>query len=247
MPAPTIMTMTTNADHDGGDDDADDVCVVLMCLCAGQPKTISPGNHLLKINSIELEDFKFIDNAKHLMLHVETEPIEGFTGFMIDKDNDSKGHYAGQIGRVKASQYAYADGETKSGIKIQRDRSILMFLQGLSKAFEFYDWFINEDGKHATIEKFVDALNKAKPFEDKYIDFCIAGKEYEGKTGYINFDMWLPKAEGKKYAFGAEKDGVVIVYNEAKHLKKLEVKEVKSFGDDDVFLKPKTSSDFSLD
>ena len=37
---------------------------------SGQPKTISPGNHLLKINSIELEDFKFIDNAKHLMLHV---------------------------------------------------------------------------------------------------------------------------------------------------------------------------------
>ena len=60
--------------------------------------------------------------------------------------------------------------------------------------------------------------------------------------------MWLPKAEGKKYAFGAEKDGVVIVYNETKHLKKLEVKEVKSFGDDeDVFEKPKTSSDFSLD
>jgi hypothetical protein len=54
---------------------------------SGQPKTISPGNHVLKINSIELEDFKFIDNAKHLMLHVETEHIEGFTGFMIDKDD----------------------------------------------------------------------------------------------------------------------------------------------------------------
>ena len=211
---------------------------------AGQPKTISPGNHLLKINSIELEDFKFIDNAKHLMLHVETEPIEGFTGFMIDKDDESKGHYAGQIGRVKASQYAYADGETKSGIKIQRDRSILMFLQGLSKAFEFYDWFINEDGKHATIEKFVAALNKAKPFEDKYVDFCVAGKEYEGKTGYINFDMWLPKAENKKYAYGDN----VMNYDETKHLKKIEVKEVKGFGDDDDFTKPtKGSSDFSLD
>jgi hypothetical protein len=210
----------------------------------GQPKTISPGNHLLKINSIDLEDFKFIDNAKHLMLHVETEPIEGFTGFMIDKDDESKGHYAGQIGRVKASQYAYADGETKSGIKIQRDRSILMFLQGLSKAFEFYDWFINEDGKHATIEKFVDALNKAKPFEGKYIDFCVAGKEYEGKTGYINFDMWLPKAENKKYAFGDN----VMAYDETKHLKKIEIKEVKGFGDDDDFTKPtKGSSDFSLD
>lgn len=211
---------------------------------AGQPKTISPGNHLLKINSIELEDFKFIDNAKHLMLHVETEPIEGFTGFMIDKDDESKGNYTGQIGRVKASQYAYADGETKSGIKIQRDRSILMFLQGLSKAFEFYDWFINEDGKHATIEKFVAALNKAKPFEGKYIDFCVAGKEYEGKTGYINFDMWLPKAENKKYAFGDN----VMAYDETKHLKKIEVKEVKGFGDDDDFTKPtKGSSDFSLD
>jgi hypothetical protein len=211
---------------------------------AGQPKTISPGNHLLKINSIELEDFKFIDNAKHLMLHVETEPIEGFTGFMIDKDDESKGNYTGQIGRVKASQYAYADGETKSGIKIQRDRSILMFLQGLSKAFEFYDWFINEDGKHATIEKFVAALNKAKPFKDKYVDFCVAGKEYEGKTGYINFDMWLPKAENKKYAFGDN----VMAYDETKHLKKIEIKEVKGFGDDDDFTKPtKGSSDFSLD
>jgi hypothetical protein len=76
----------------------------------------------------------------------------------------------------------------------------------------------------------------------------VAGKEYEGKTGYTNYDMWLPKAEGKKYAFGAEDDAVVIKYDEAKHLKKLEVKEVKSFGDDDdVFNKPKTSSDFSLD
>jgi hypothetical protein len=60
--------------------------------------------------------------------------------------------------------------------------------------------------------------------------------------------MWLPKSEGKKYAFGAIEAGTVISFDEAKHLKKLEVKDVKSFGDDDdVFLKPKTSSDFSLD
>ena len=60
--------------------------------------------------------------------------------------------------------------------------------------------------------------------------------------------MWLPKAEGKKYAFGALEAGVVIPYDETKHLKKLEVKDVKSFGDDDdVFTSPKTSSDFSLD
>ena len=91
-------------------------------------------------------------------------------------------------------------------------------------------------------------LNGSKPFKDKYVDFCVAGKEYEGKTGYTNYDLWLPKAEGKKYAIVQEDSDSVIRFDETKHVKKLEVKEVKSFGDDDdVFNKPKTSSDFSLD
>ena len=215
---------------------------------SGLPKTITPGNHVLKINSIELEDFKFIPGAFHLMMHVETAPIEGFEGFMIDKDDESKGRYQGQIGRVKASQYAFADGETKTGIKIQRDRSILIFLRTLAHTLQLDSWFVEQDGKHETIEDFVKEFSKTADFREKYLEFCVAGKEYEGKTGYTNYDMWLPKAEGKKYAFGAEQDDVVIVYNETKHLKKLEVKEVKSFGDeDDVFHKPKTSSDFSLD
>jgi len=75
---------------------------------SGMPKTIAPGNHVLKVNSIHLEEFTFIDGAYHLMLNVETPPIDDFEGFMIDKDDESKGHYAGQIGRVKASQYAFA-------------------------------------------------------------------------------------------------------------------------------------------
>ena len=215
---------------------------------SGLPKTISPGNHVLKINSIELEEFKFIPGAYHLMMHVETQPIDGFEGFMIDKDDESKGRYQGQIGRVKASQYAFADGETKSGIKIQRDRSILIFLRTLAHTMQLDSWFLGQDGKHETIEEFVKEFNKTADFRDKYLEFCVAGKEYEGKSGYTNYDMWLPKAEGKKYAFGAEEDGAVITFDEAKHLKKLEVKDVKSFGDDDdVFKSPKSSSDFSLD
>jgi hypothetical protein len=215
---------------------------------SGLPKTITPGNHVLKINSIELEEFKFIPGAYHLMLHVETKPIEGFEGFFMDKDDESKGRYQGQIGRVKGSQYAFADGETKSGIKIQRDRSILIFLRTLAHSFNIDDWFLQQDGQHETIEEFVKAFNNTADFRGKFLEFCVAGKEYEGKTGYTNYDLWLPKAEGKKYAFGAEEAGVVIPFEETKHLKKLEVKEVKSFGDDDdTFLKPKTSSDFSLD
>jgi len=213
----------------------------------GLPKTISPGNHVLKINMIDLEDFKFIDGAKHLILHVETEPIPGFEGFAFDKDNPEKGHYAGQIGKIKASQYAFADGETKTGIKIQRDRSILIFLQSLCKTLGINDWFTEQDGKHDTIEDFVDAFNASAPIKDKYLEFCIAGKEYEGKTGYTNYDMWLPKADNRKYAFGEIEEGKVITFDESKHLKKLETKEVKSFGDDDFTTPPKTSSDFSLD
>lgn len=215
---------------------------------SGMAKTIAPGNHTLKINSIELEDFRFIEGAKHLILHVETEPIEDFEGFMIDKDDESKGRYEGQIGRIKASQYAFADGETKSGIKIQRDRSVMIFLQNLCNTLGINDWFREQDGKHETIEDFVNAFSKNADYKNKFLEFCVAGKEYESKSGYTNYDMWLPKSENKKYAMAEVEAGKVMTYDEAKHLKKLEVKDVKSFGDDDTLFNPgKTSSDFSLD
>jgi hypothetical protein len=215
---------------------------------SGMAKTIAPGNHTLKINSIELEDFRFIEGAKHLILHVETEPIEGFEGFLIDKDDESQGRYDGQIGRIKASQYAFADGETKSGIKIQRDRSILIFLQNLCNTLGINEWFREQDGKHETVEDFVNAFSKSAEYKGKFLEFCVAGKEYESKSGYTNYDMWLPKAENKKYAMAEVESGKVMTYEESKHLKKIEVKDVKGFGDDDSLFNPgKTSSDFSLD
>ncbi len=216
----------------------------------GMPKTISPGNKVMKINNIELEEFKFIPGAFHLIMHVETEPIEGFEGFALDKENPEKGHFKGQIGRVKASQYAYADGETKTGIKIQRDRSILIFLQNLCKTMGINEWMSSQHNKHDTIETFVEEFNKTAPIKDIFLEFCVAGKEYVGKTGYTNYDMWLPKAESGKYAFGEVEGGKVIAYNETKHLKKLETKEVSNFGDDEDngFSGPsKPSTDFSLD
>jgi len=214
---------------------------------SGLPKTISPGNKVLKINNVELEQFKFIDNAFHLILHVETEPIEGFEGFMLDKDDESKGHFKGQIGRVKASQYAFADGETKTGIKIQRDRSILMFLQNLCKTMGINDWMVSQHNKHDTIEAFVEEFNKTAPIKDRYLEFCVAGKEYVGRTGYTNYDLWLPKSEKGKYAFGEVEEGKVIRYDESKHLKKLEINNIESFGDDDLNIPNKPPTDFSLD
>jgi len=215
---------------------------------SGMPKTIAPGNHVLKINSINLEDFRFIDGAKHLILNVETEPIEGFEGFMIDKDDASKGNYAGQIGRIKASQYAFADGETKTGVKIQGDRSIMIFLQNLCKTMDIMDWFKAQDNKHDTIEDFVNAFNKTAPYKNIYLSFCVAGKEYVRKTGYTNYDLHLPKADKAKYAFGNVDSDKVIIYDEKLHLNKADSTPVKNFGKDDDFSMPtNTSSDFSLD
>lgn len=215
----------------------------------GLPKTINPGNHKLKINSISLEDFPFIQGSKHLILNVETEPIEGFEGFSIDKDDESKGKYEGQIGRVKASQYAFADGETKSGIKIQRDRSIMIFLQNLCKSLNINDWFIAQDNLHDTIDDLIIAFNKTAPFKNVYLDFCIAGKEYLNKAGYPTYDLYLPKSDKTKYAYGETGSGKVITYDEAVHLIKPKQVDVSSFGDEDNEFKvnPKTSSDFSLD
>jgi len=215
---------------------------------SGLPKTISPGNHALKINSIQLEEYQFIPGALHLILNVETEPIDGFEGFMLDKDNPDAGHYAGQIGRVKASQYAFADGETKSGIKIQRDRSIMIFMQNLCKTLGINDWFIEQDNVHDTIEDLIKEFNRSAPFKDKYIEFCVAGKEYISKTGYTNYDMYLPKSDKGKYAFAEKGSDKVVTYVEATHLKKAEVTEVKQFGeDDDLSLPKKVGSDFDLD
>ena len=178
---------------------------------------------------------------------METKPIEGFEGFLKNRNDESKGRYEGQIGRIKASQYAFANGETKSGIKIDRDRSLLMFLKNLCNALDINDWFAKQDNQHETIEDFVKAFNDTAPYQDKYLHTCLAGKEYENKSGYIAYDCWFAKAQNKKYAFGSNSNSI-LTYDESKHLRKIENKPVESFGDDDDLSIPmKTSSDFNLD
>tara|TARA_R100001480_G_scaffold17974_1_gene27337 strand:+ start:1505 stop:2215 length:711 start_codon:yes stop_codon:yes gene_type:complete len=224
---------------------------------ASVKKTIAPGNHTLKINSLNLEKFKFVEDAYHLILNVETEPLKDFEGFLVDPNNPDGDRYAGQVGRVKTNRYAYADGETRSGFKVNRDRSILIFIKSMCKALDvaedsdtFTNWFTNEDGKHETIESFVEAFdNKIQNSEKVYLDFAIGGREWENKNGYINYDMFLLKPMKGTFAFGEPGSNKIMTYNEKdpKHLIPLKIKDVESFGDEDISIPSNTSGDFSLD
>lgn len=165
----------------------------------GQAKTITPGVNTLKINSINLKRYPFMDkdNGYFLLLNTETKPIEGFEGFLRDVDDESKGRYEGQIGTVKTNRYYYKDGQTKSGIKVSRDMEILKQMKTLCKACGCLPWFAEADGKYATIEDFVEAFDTDKPFESKWFNIVVAGKEFERKnSSYVGYDLFFPK--GKK-------------------------------------------------
>lgn len=201
----------------------------------GMPKTIQPGEQLLKVNKVYVKQFPFMekDNAYFLMIDVETKPIDGFEGFFIDKDDESLGRYDGQIGQVKTNRWYYADGETKSGKAISRDNEILKQLKTLCKICGKSDWFEKVDGKYETIEEFVEAFNKAKIFGDKFYTMCIAGKEFERpNSSYIGYDLFFPKFTKGFSQFVPEGDKKLklTVFDENEHWEKIDTSEAS---DDD--------------
>ena len=206
----------------------------------GIPKNLQPGNHTCTVNGIRLEEFKFKAGAYHIILSLEG-PDKGsdFEGFFIDKNNESRGRHRGQVAEVKASEWAYADGQTKSGIEVKRDDEILKFLKNFCNSLGINEWLIDQDGKHATIESLVSALNKEQPFKGKAIDFCIGGKEYTNKNGYTAYDMFLPKFSKAGAPFGTSK---VAVFSESEHIRKKKVETVSEFGNDSS----SGSADFEL-
>ena len=74
-------------------------------MSAGSGRTkpvLDPGNHVVKINSITLDQTPYDSESYNIHLHVETAPVGGdFEGFFRDYNDQSKGRYDGQIGRVR--------------------------------------------------------------------------------------------------------------------------------------------------
>ncbi len=158
-------------------------------------KTIEPGNHIVKINKIELYQPSFLEQDKgyYLRMEVESEPIkdENFEGFLIDKDDEKKGRHEGQVGMVDFSKFPYKWKSSK-GKELDRDQMLVDSLNVICNALDS-DWMPKHDGKFETIEQLVATLNKDKPFKDKWVYMCIGGKARLTTEGYLRYNMFLPE------------------------------------------------------
>lgn len=202
----------------------------------GTPKNLAPGNHTVTVTNIAVEEFPFKPGALHILVYVEGPAIEeeGFQGWQLDRNDPSKGHHKGQTARVKAGEYAFADGLTKGGREVSRDADMLRFLKNLCLELDCVKWFEDQDGKHSTIQSLVEALSNDKPFKGKEMNVCLAGKEYLNKAGYTDFDLYFPKFSkaGNPFESVSKPVSKIIQFNEKEHIKKKAVENVQSFGND---------------
>ena len=173
----------------------------------GKVKHLEPGEHLLKINRVYLNQFDFMkeENAYHLVLEMETKPIPDFEGFLIDPEDETKGRYKGQVGAVKTSFWPYKDKTLDSGEKIERDLDIMRTIKYICAATKCLKWVDANDDKHDTIEEYVEAFAKDAPFTGKYLRCAVGGKEYFNKrTEYMAYDLFLIKPPKGRVNFEAE-------------------------------------------
>ena len=216
---------------------------------SGVPKVLQPGNHTVTINTVKLEVPPYNKDAVNIILGVEGPDMgESFEGFWINKDDESLGRHKGQVASVKLSQYAYADGTTKSGISVKRDVELLKSLQTLCMALNCSDWLLAQNNNHNTMESLFTQFGTDKPFAGKQLYCCIAGSEYTNKQGYTNFDLYFPRTNRGSYAYeiAGTKGSQVVLFNEEIHIRRKKVEPVQSFGDSTVTTSSSVGDDFEL-
>ena len=223
-----------------------------MSVGSGKARPLmGPGNTVVRINSISLDQTPYDRDAYNINLHMETMPMDGeFEGFFRNKDNESAGRYEGQIGRVRVSPFAFKDTTLQSGREISKDQEILKSMIFLSEVLGKRSEL--DAIEASTIEDFMGSVNVLFS-NSAFFNACLASREWENKEGYINNDLYLPKLS---------KDGVpmeslstenldssrLIVFNPATHVRAL-VKKNESNGQVKKDFEPATAgskSDFEL-
>jgi|TARA_R110000796_G_scaffold38476_6_gene96765 hypothetical protein len=163
-----------------------------MSAGSGKEKPVmGPGNNVVKINSITFDKTPYDAEAFNIMLHVESEPMEGeFQGFLLDPAKPNGPRYEGQVGRIRFSPYAYKDTTLANGSEISRDTEVMKAMVFLSEQI----------GKRSeldaiqanTIEDFMSKCNTVLS-GPTYMNMCLGTREWENKDGYVNNDLYLPK------------------------------------------------------
>lgn len=210
------------------------------------PKSLKPGNAKCVIHTVSMRQVPYKAGALEIILNLEGPAIGGdFEGFWIDKNDQSKGHFKGQVGGVKATEWAFADSQTKSGIPIKRDMEIMKFMKELCDALGISKWMADQNEKHETIESLIEAFAKERPFQGIAMEYCIGGKEYQ-KGNYTNYDLFLPKPSKNGAPFNMDPDKVA-KFNPEDHIRKKKVEPVSEFGSESTELSEGTAADFNLD
>jgi hypothetical protein len=213
------------------------------------PKNLTTGTQTCKINSVKLEASPFDKEAYFLYLNMESEPMgDDFEGFAIDKDNPDAGRYLGKVGRVKTNEYAYKDGQTKSGIKVSRDLDLLRAVQSICKATKALAWMEANNNKHETIEDYIQAFCDDMPFKDVYFNTTLGGREYF-KDNYAKYDLFLVRPGKGQVNMEStdvpEENSKLVKFNEELHIKRKKTENIESFGNESVTTSS-VGSDFDL-
>ncbi len=191
-------------------------------------KSLNPGKNIVRINSIALTKGYDADSYR-VLLNMEGPDLgDDFEGFYLDPVSKSGDLYKGQTGRVRLSAFDFKTSVTKTGIKIDRDQSILRKLKELAVATNTSDLLDAVEANN--IEEFVEEANTI--LTGVYFNAVLAGKTYE-KNGYTQYDLYLPNTKDGKVPVEStnvdEKDSKLITYDPAVHIYVSKPKTVDSF------------------
>jgi hypothetical protein len=173
------------------------------------PKNLLPGNHKCKILSINLEKNIYVLNRDewNIKLNLEGPAIPGFEGFNKDFNDATKGKYEGQQAFVRGTEYGLYTGVTPNGIEVDMVADLKVWIKVFCDELGIGAWLTSQNNKHETIQSLYAQLDIDKPFKDKWVYFCLAGRQYINKKNYTAYDLFIPrKADlGRGYSLDESK------------------------------------------
>lgn len=182
-------------------------------------KTLGPGNHTVTVYDIELTP-GYNQGSFQILLRVEGPNLgPEFDGFLKDKNNPGGAKFTGQVGRVRLAPYAFEDRTFADGTKVTRDTSMLRAIDRLAICCG-----VQQEVKDISAQDWPDMINQVKRLiVGKKISVCLGAREYTNKSGYKEYDLFLPRAKDGKYSHTSVGDTNLVVFNEAEHIVKEKV------------------------